>query len=107
MENALDIMADSAEAIAAATETPPTAEQQPDGEDAGQQEERRKLYAQEVMDLIDEAERRGYRRGIEEARKKAVNGSQGMWEEPGVAYDEPLDTGVGILRCIRPGVWDD
>lgn len=105
MENALDIMADSAETIAAATETIPTADQQPDGEDWQVEPDRE--TPQYIMDLIEEAEYRGYRRGIEEARKKAVNGSQGMWSDPGMAYDEQLDTGVGILHCIRPGVWDD
>lgn len=105
MENALDIMAESAETIAAANETITTPAQQPEGEDWQVEPDRE--TPQYIMDLIDEAEYRGYKRGIEEARKKAVNGSQGMWENPVVAYDEPLDTGTGILRCIRPGVWDD
>lgn len=105
MENALDIMAESAETIAAANETITTPAQQPEGEDWQVEPDRE--TPQYIMDLIEEADKRGYRRGLEVARKEAVLGSRGMWARPEVPDDEPLDTGTGILRCIRPGVWDD
>lgn len=109
MENALDTIQEAASAAAAETEAnvTDTAQARLPGEPAGETAVLRKTPEFEIMNLVDEAERRGYRRGWQAARKSGTEGCTELWAPPEDIEDEPLDTGAGILRCMRPGVWDD
>lgn len=65
------------------------------------------IAATNLLELIAAAEERGYRRGIDEAGRKAVMSSNGLWSAPAApAQEMSYDTGAEILRTVRPGVWD-
>ena len=57
--------------------------------------------------LIRAAEERGYRKGIDEAARKNISATNGLWSAPETRrHEDDYDTGTEILKTIRPGVWD-
>lgn len=68
----------------------------------------RTIAATNLLELIAEAEQRGYKKGMDEACRKAVLGSGGLWSSPTPPpHEADYDAGTEILKTIRPGVWDN
>lgn len=65
--------------------------------------------AADIGRLLEEAERRGYLRGLNEQAERAMN-TPALWENPRRTeqqqpHAEP-DPDFGFLTHLRPGVWD-
>jgi len=65
------------------------------------------IAATDLLNLIRAAEERGYRKGIDEAARKNISATNGLWSAPETRrHEDDYDTGTEILKTIRPGVWD-
>lgn len=70
------------------------------------------VSSEELARAVEEAEKRGYMRGRNEALGQAARRRSGIWEQPHRedALDESpeadADDDLVILRRIRPSIWD-
>ncbi len=65
------------------------------------------IAATDLLELIRAAEERGYRKGIDEAARKNISATNGLWSAPETRrHEDDYDTSTEILKTIRPGVWD-
>ena len=96
----------SAPAQEAPTDTPEPA---PEASPAGEPAPDARLQA-----LLDEAEQRGYKRGFDDAARKSIEATTGVWHMPGATPSphgatpgsDSYATGANVITCIRPSVWD-